>query len=101
MIQRDSSVISRFLNADEPARGVSPHDPPTTAIRAGKLLFHEIAACLKTGVSFGLKSTLSGTIHVYLPNQAKALRYQIEIHYLWLPAPKLAIRPIAQRVISR
>ncbi|MES2982590.1 MAG: hypothetical protein V4727_09780 [Verrucomicrobiota bacterium] len=33
-----------------------------------------------------------------LLHKAKALGYRIELHYLWLPSPELAIRRIAQRV---
>ena len=95
---RQLHPIPRFLNADELARGLSPLDPQSAAIRAGKLLLHEIATCLKSGHSFGLESTLSGTAHVKILTQAKQLCYQIEIHYLWLPTPELAIRRIAQRV---
>lgn len=90
--------IPRFLNADELARGLSPLAPQSAAIRAGKLLLHEISACLKTGNSFGLESTLSGTLHIKIIGQAKALGYRIEIHYLWIPSPALAIRRIRQRV---
>ena len=67
---RQLDPIPRFLNADE----------------------------LDRGLSFGLESTLSGTTHTKLIQQAKSLGYQIELHYLWLPSPELAIRRIAQRV---
>ena len=88
----------RFLNADEIARGLSPLDPASMAIKAGKLLLHEIEGCLSAGQSFGLESTLSGQGHVRLLQRAKAFGFQIEIHFLWIPSPALAIRRIAQRV---
>lgn len=90
--------IPRFLNADEIARGLSPLDPTRMSVSAGKLLFHEVDSCLSKGDSFGLESTLSGTSHVKLLYKAKSLGYRIELHYLWLPSPELAIRRIAQRV---
>lgn len=90
--------IPRFLNADEIARGLSPLNPRQIAVKAGKLLLHEIDGCLTAGESFGLESTLSGTTYSRLLQRAKSLGYQIEIHYLWLPSPALAIRRIAQRV---
>lgn len=88
----------RFLNADEIARGLSPFNPRKIAVRAGKLLLHEIDDCLAAGVSFGLESTLSGTTYTRRIQRAKSLGYLIEIHYLWLPSPAIAIRRIAQRV---
>ena len=90
--------IPRFLNADEIARGLSPLNPRKIAVKAGKLLLHEIDECLIAGESFGLESTLSGTTYIRLFQRAKSLGYQLEIHYLWLPSPTLAIRRIAQRV---
>ena len=88
----------RFLNADEIARGLSPLDPRKVAVKAGKLLLHEVKECLESGISFGLESTLSGTSHVRLLQHAKSSGYQIELHYLWIPSPELAILRIAQRV---
>lgn len=95
---RQLDPIPRFLNADEIARGLSPLDPQKLAVKAGKLLLREIQDCLKSGTSFGLESTLSGTTHAKLLQRARTLGYQIEIHYLWIPSPELAIRRIAQRV---
>jgi predicted ABC-type ATPase len=95
---RQLDPIPRFLNADEIARGLSPLDPQKLAIKAGKLLLHEIQDCLESGISFGLESTFSGTTYTKLLQQAKSVGYQIELHYLWLPSPELAIRRIAQRV---
>jgi len=95
---RQLDPIPRFLNADELARGLSPFNVQAVAVKAGKLLLHEVMDCLRTGKSFGLESTLSGTTYTRTLQRAKALGYTIEIHYLWLPSPELAIRRIAQRV---
>ena len=92
------SPLPRFLNADEIAHGLSPLDPSRISVSAGKLLLHEIGKCLEKGESFGLESTLRGLGHVKLLRKAKALGYQIELHYLWIPSPELAIGRIKQRV---
>jgi len=90
--------IPRFLNADEIARGLSPLEPQKLAVKAGRLLLREIEICVESGVSFGLESTLSGTTHAKLLQRAKSHGYKIELHYLWIPSPALAIRRIRQRV---
>jgi predicted ABC-type ATPase len=95
---RQIEPIPRFLNADEIARGLSPLDPERIAVRAGKLLLREIQGCIKSRKPFGLESILSGVTHAKLLKEAKSIGYQIEIHYLWIPSPSLAIRRIAQRV---
>lgn len=91
-------VSPRFLNADEIARGLSPLAPESVALKAGRLLLEEIDGCINNGVSFALESTLSGHAQAAILRKAKATGYKIEIHYLWLPSPVLAIRRVAQRV---
>ncbi len=68
------------------------------ALRAGKLLLSEIRDCLRERRTFALESTLNGHAQVAILEQAKAGGYRIEIYYLWLPSPAVAIRRIAQRV---
>ncbi len=91
-------VSPRFLNADEIAKGLSPLAPETVALKAGRLLLEEIAGCVASGVSFALESTLSGHAQASILTKAKSAGYRIEIHYLWLPTPSLAVRRVAQRV---
>ncbi|MCW1915609.1 zeta toxin family protein [Luteolibacter sp. GHJ8] len=88
----------RFLNADEIARGLSPFAPRSVAFKAGRILLEEIEVCLMAKVSFALESTLSGHAQVAIIQRAKAAGYRIEIHYLWIPSPSLAVRRVAQRV---
>lgn len=95
---RQLDPIPRFLNADEIARGLSPLDPQKLSVKAGKLLLREIHDCIESGISFGLESTLSGTTHAKLLERAKSFGHQVELHYLWIPSPALAIRRIRQRV---
>ncbi|MFT4177072.1 MAG: zeta toxin family protein [Luteolibacter sp.] len=87
----------RFLNADEIARGLSPFSPESVALKAGKLLLAEIEDCLRNRQTFALESTLSGHAQAGIFEHAKALRYQIVIHYLWIPSPAMAIKRVAQR----
>lgn len=70
------------------------------ARKAGKLLLAEIDEGLEAGRSFGLESTLSGRSQLHVIERAKGLGYQLEIHYLWIPSPELAIRRIAQRAVT-
>ncbi len=90
--------VRRFLNADEIARGLSPLDPQALRLRAGRLLLSELRALIARGESFGLESTLSGRTYVHLFKEAKARGYAIELHFLWLPDPREAIRRVRQRV---
>jgi predicted ABC-type ATPase len=89
----------RFLNADEIARGLSPLDPASEALRAGRLLLEEFKSLVQKGESFAIESTLSGKTYVRLLNDAKLHGYEIELHYLWLPGAAQAIQRVKARVI--
>ncbi|MCU0756975.1 MAG: hypothetical protein MUE46_18005 [Xanthomonadales bacterium] len=51
----------RFINADLIAAGLAPFAPETAAIRAGRLMLEEIAACARRGESFAFETTLAGS----------------------------------------
>lgn len=88
----------RFLNADEIARGLSPLDPSAAAVRAGRLLLEEFSRLLKRRLSFALESTISGLTYVRHLNAAKAMGYEIQLHYLWISDPAESIARVKQRV---
>jgi predicted ABC-type ATPase len=90
--------VRRFLNADEIARGLSPLDPQARRLRAGRLMLSEFRDLMQRGESFGVESTLSGRTYVHLFRQAKDRGYAIELHFIWLPEPREAIRRVRQRV---
>ena len=50
----------RFINADLIAAGLSPFAPELAAIRAGRLMLEEIAACVARRDNFAFETTLSG-----------------------------------------
>ena len=88
----------RFDNADELARGLSPLDPAAAAMKADRLLLAEIRASIRRKETFALESTLSGKTYVRLLQHAKAAGYRIDLHYLWLPSPAIAIARVRERV---
>lgn len=92
--------VVRFLNADEIARGLSPLRPEAAAFKAGKLLLSEFRELVKCGETFALESTLSGRTYVKLFEETKQRGYEIELHYIWIPDVREAIRRVRQRVIE-
>ena len=87
-----------FVNADEIARGLSPFNPESMAIEAGKLMLKRIDELLKAGESFSIETTLSTRSYAKLIKQARAQGYKISLIYFWLNSPELAINRVAQRV---
>src|SRR5690554_2451598 len=45
-------ALTRFINADLIAAGLSPFAPETAAVRAGRLMLEEMQTCTRRGESF-------------------------------------------------
>jgi predicted ABC-type ATPase len=90
--------IENFINADSIAAGLSPLKPERAARAAGRLLLQEIDRLSTAGESFALESTLSGQTYMLRLQRLKELHYRIEIIFLRLKSPELAIKRVALRV---
>lgn len=90
--------IVHFVNADLLAAGLSPLQPQAAALAAGKLLLSELDRLARARVSFAFESTLSGLTYVTRLKRWKADGYRVEIIFLKLHSPQLALRRIATRV---
>jgi predicted ABC-type ATPase len=90
--------ILHFVNADLIAAGLSPLHPELAARAAGRLLISELDRLTSTQTSFALESTLSGMTYVERVQRMKELGYSVEIIFLRLSSPELAIKRVAHRV---
>lgn len=90
--------VVHFVNADLIASGLSPFQPRIAAIRAGRLLLSEIDRLAATSVDFAIESTLSGVGYISRLKNWKQRGYRVEVIYLTLPSPEVALRRIALRV---
>ncbi len=88
----------RFVNAGEIARGLSPFDPPSVALKAGRILLEEVDELIGSGTSFALESKLSGRAHVQPLGRAKSAGFRVVPHFPWLPSPKESIARVRIRV---
>jgi len=90
--------VVHFVNADLIAGGMSPLRPESGAFAAGRLFLKELDRLAKARVDFAFEATLSGLIYLARLRRWKAAGYQIEIVFLRLSSPRLALRRIAARV---
>lgn len=90
--------VIQFVNADLIAQGLAPLDPRIAALAAGRLLLREVNRLAATSVDFAFESTLSGVTYVRHLTNWKKRGYRIEIVYLRLKSPQLALRRVAARV---
>jgi predicted ABC-type ATPase len=96
-LPKDTRVI-HFVNADLIAGGLSPLRPELAALAAGRIFLRELDRLAKSRADFAFESTLSGLVYVHRLKRWKAAGYRIEIVYLRLRSPQLALRRIAARV---
>ena len=96
-LQKDAGVVN-FVNADLIASGLSPLRPELAALAAGRLFLAELDRLAKSRRDFAFETTLSGQIYLNRLNRWKAAGYRIEILFLRLSSPRIALRRIAARV---
>ena len=94
---KDTRVI-HFVNADLIASGLSPLRPQMAALAAGRIFLRELSRLARSRADFAFESTLSGLVYVHRLKRWKVVGYRIEIVYLRLRSPQLALRRIAARV---
>ena len=87
-----------FINADLIAAGLAPFRPEKAAIRAGKIMLHQIDECIRKGESFAFETTLSGRTYIKKINEMKSERYRVVIYFLKLASVELAIERVKLRV---
>jgi predicted ABC-type ATPase len=96
-LPRDRGVLN-FVNADLIAAGLSPLRPPLAARAAGRLVLAELDRLAKARADFGFESTRSGRAYVERLRHWKSLGYHVEIVFLRLSSPRLALKRISMRV---
>lgn len=89
-----------FVNADLIAAGLSPFNPESLAIQAGRLMLERIETLAQARVDFGFETTLAGRSYASLFQRLKSLGYRLHVFFLWLPSPEMAVTRVQERVRS-
>ena len=88
-----------FVNADLIAAGLSPFDPDSQSVTAGRLMIQRIDELVHQRASFGFETTLAGRTHARRLAKMKAeYGYQVVLFFLWLQNDSVAISRVAERV---
>jgi predicted ABC-type ATPase len=90
--------ILNFVNADLIAAGLSPLRPGNVSLNAGRIFLAELDRLAAAREDFAFESTLSGQTYVDRIKSWKQAGYRIELVYLRLDGPELALKRIAMRV---
>ena len=87
-----------FVNADSIAAGLSPFNPESVALEAGRIMLQRINVLLSESVDFAIETTLSTRSYVSFIKKAKELDYDVTLLYFWLSSPEMAMDRVATRV---
>lgn len=87
-----------FINADLIAAGLSPFDPESAAIKAGRLMLKEMFDYARRGESFAFETTLSGLSYRMHIRRWKEQGYHVSLYFLALSTVETSIARVAERV---
>ncbi|BAQ67051.1 zeta toxin family protein [Geminocystis sp. NIES-3709] len=92
--------VMEFVNADEIAKGISPFNPESVAIQAGKIMLQRLDFLASQRKDFAFETTLSSRHYARFLRKCKQMGYRINLLYFWLQSPELAISRVKRRVES-
>lgn len=87
-----------FVNADEIASGLSPFNPESVAIEAGRLMIQRIESLVGQRKTFAIETTLATRSYAALVHKVHDLGYNVILLFFWLPSPEIAVKRVAKRV---
>lgn len=87
-----------YVNADSIAAALSPFHPEATAIQAGRLMLDRIHSLAEQKRNFAFETTMASRSFEPFLKHCKEQGYKINLLYLWLESPELAVKRVAFRV---
>ncbi|MFP4106897.1 MAG: zeta toxin family protein [Phycisphaerae bacterium] len=87
-----------FINADLIAAGLSPFQPEAMAIEASRLMLERVRQMVAKREDFAVETTLAARAYLRMIQEWQSVGYQVELIFLQLPSPELAVERVRQRV---
>ncbi|MBE8713898.1 zeta toxin family protein [Sphingobacterium hungaricum] len=88
-----------FVNADEIAKGLSPFQPESVSIEAGRIMINRIDDLISQGINFAFETTLSAKSYKNKIIKAKEEGYNVILLFFWLQTVNLAKERVKSRVL--
>ena len=92
--------IYEFINADAIAVGLSPLNPESMSMQAGRIMIQRLETLANAKLDFAFESTLAARTYAKFIQKCRAKGYIINLIYFWLHSPELAVERVAKRVAS-
>ena len=96
-LPHEAGVI-QFVNADLIAAGISPFDPASANVSAGRVMIKRLEDLVNEGADFAVETTLSGR---WLAGHLETWRsrgYTVTLYYVRLSSVEISLERIRQRV---
>jgi predicted ABC-type ATPase len=95
-----SSINPRpeFVNADLIAAQLNPNDVDSVAVSAGRIMLERLNYLSELQLDFAFETTLAARSFAPFLKRCQNNGYQINLFYIWLNSPQLAIERVAKRV---
>jgi predicted ABC-type ATPase len=94
---RNEIGLSSFVNADVIAQGLAGFSPESVASEAARIMLARLDELHAAGETFAFESTLSGRGHLTRLRRLAESGYEVQLFFLWLPSPELAIARVETR----
>lgn len=89
-----------FVNADDIAARLNPLDVDAVAVAASRKMLERIHTLAEQQADFAFETTLAARTFAKFIKQCKSQNYTINLIYIWLNSPNLAVKRVAARVAS-
>jgi len=96
----DEAKQLEFVNADLIARGLSPYDPDSATVEAGRIALKRIRELIALRKGFTWETTMSGRSAIGRLREARTAGYVLKAYFLWVGDPEVVLRRIRQRVVE-
>ena len=89
-----------FVNADLIAAGLSPFNPASAEIEAGRIMVRRLKQLAADQADFSFETTLSGYSYVSMLQDMRAAGYRIRLDFLWVRELAVSCQRVRSRVVK-
>jgi predicted ABC-type ATPase len=95
---RDLLGVAEYVNADLIAQGLSAFDTESVAFQAGRVMLARLKQLAARRRSFAFETTLATRSYLPWLSSLRARGYAVDLVFLWLPSPEMAVARVTERV---
>jgi hypothetical protein len=90
--------VAEYVNADLFAQGLSAFDTEAVAFQAGRVMLARLKQLAAQKRTFALETTLATRSYLPWLSSLQEGGYAVDLVFLWLPAPEMAVARVMERV---